>query len=195
MPEKWEFTEEDAMESPPVRIHRAKLAATTEEQVRRKTKTRQEAMEEMARVRKEHEDREFERGVGEFGKGAKRGVGLASRLGVGLLRGAGLVSKHLKGIKTEDQYIKNKEFYGMGEGLNPAFTPLGRLYDRNQPMELYFGRRGRKGMPEGAQTVYVTMQQGYSIEQLEPITGLTPNQLGRAIQYLKEKNLWQEEWE
>lgn len=83
----------------------------------------------------------------------------------------------------------------MGEGLNPAVTPLGRTFDRDNPMELYFGRKGRKGMPEGTQTVYSAMQQGYTIEQLEPITGLSPSQLLRAIQYLKQKKLWDETWD
>ena len=113
--------------------------------------------------------------------------------GKGVLKGVGLIAK-LKGIKTEDQMIKNKELYFQGSSLNPACTPLGRTYDRSNPWELYFGKRAGKGMPEGTQTVFVAMQQGYEVEQLEVVTGLNPQQLARSIQYLKEKKLWAEDW-
>lgn len=160
----------------------------------------------VARIRAERVGKQVGIDIKEKGKEAARtaveegpeimkgGVGLAARVGAGILKGAGLITK-LKGIKTEDQMIKNKHLYFMGEGLNPAFTPLGRTYDRHHPMELYFGRRRGRGVPEGAQTVYVALQQGYEVEQLEVITSLSPQQIMGAIQYLKEKRLWQEEWD
>ena len=118
---------------------------------------------------------------------------VAERLGKGVIKGAKLLGK-LKGVKTEDQVVKNKHLYFMGSSLNPRFTPLGRTYDRNNPMELYFGKKGRRWMPEGTQTVYAALQQGYTLEQLEVITGLSPTQISSSLQYLKEKNLWDETW-
>ncbi len=180
------------------------MAVTPEEHERRMAEGERVHAQALARTerlkKKSYEERTRE--IKELGEetikglegGITRSAGIASRLGVGILKGATMVGKHLKGIKTEDQYIKNKHLYFMGDSLNPAFTPLGRTFDRNNPMELYFGRRGR-GMPEGSMAVYAALQQGYEVEQLEVITGLSPQQLMRAIQYLKEKKLWNEDWD
>jgi len=97
-----------------------------------------------------------------------------------------------RGIRHPDSLIKNKEFY-FGSGMGAPISPIGRRIEN--PMELYFGRRGQGRMPEGTQTVLAAMQQGYEVEQLEPITGLNPNQIMRSIQYLKGKKLWREEWD
>ena len=129
--------------------------------------------------------------VSDVGETPSKAVGFAGSLGKSVIKGLGLI-KGMKGIKTEDQMIKNKELYFMGGGLNPALTPLGRPYSRDNPMELYFGRRQR-GAPEGANTIFVSLQQGYEIDQLEVITGMTPEQIGRSLQYLRSKNLIDDE--
>jgi hypothetical protein len=153
-----EFTEEEARRYPPVLIHKAKLEATTQEALRRR-----------------EPEREASKARGAMG-GVAKGVGKAAEsVGMGMVKGASLISR-LKGIKTEDEFIKNKGLYGMGSSLNPQFTPLGRTYDRNNPMELYFGK-GQRGAPPEAGVVLSAIEQGYTPDQLEVVTGLNPQQV------------------
>lgn len=164
---------------------------TSREEVRAQIGAKQKAEKEQ-----EVRARRWGRTRGKVVSGAenisRRPAGALMGIGGFLLRGAGLV-KSFKGIKSEDQMVKNKHLYFMGDGLNPRLTPLGRTFDRDNPMELYFGRRGRKGMPEGAQTVYAALQQGYDIEQLEVITGLSRGDISKSFVYLRQKGLIDEE--
>ncbi len=111
---------------------------------------------------------------------AKEALGVAEKFGVSIIRTAGLI-KHIKGIKTEDQYIKNKEFYGVG-GTSPGLDPWP---DVSYDMSLYgYGR----STPKGAADVLNALQAGYVVDQLEGVTGLTPVEINASLRYLVKTN-------
>jgi len=114
---------------------------------------------------------------------------------VGRVKGAlgGIVPQTIKlipkGLTHPDSLIRNRELYLPS---NPTATPLGRPI--TDWKELYFGR-SQRGMPEGTNIIFSAHQQGYTDDQLEVITGMQPPQISRCIQYLRQKGLWEEEWE
>ena len=122
--------------------------------------------------------------VGEAKRVGRQTVGLVTSVGIGLLKAAAL-TRHLKGIRHPDELI-DERMKPLYLPSNPQFTPLGRFMEN--PMELYFGR-SQRGMPPHTGVVYSALQQGYDADQLEVVTGLSPQQINRCLDYLKRKKL------
>lgn len=154
----------------------------------------QEAREALKRRASNERIKTFTRGTEKVSGGIeKAGGGLLSRLGHAALSAGGKALGGMRGLKTEDQIVHKKGLYFMGRGLNPRLTPLGQPFDRSNPWTLYGFNRNK--MPEGAGVVYQAMQQGYTIEQLQFVTNLSPSEIASSISFLKRNKMWEQEWD
>lgn len=127
------------------------------------------------RVEKGFEAAKKSGGIG--GRFLSAGIGI----GTAVLKGAGLVRK-IKGVTHPDKLIKNRGLY---LPVNTRFSPTGRIHEN--PMELYFGKG--QSVSQEARTVKVALEQGYTVDQLEMVTGLEVPQIKRAITELARKKL------
>lgn len=145
---------------------------------------REEKEEEREATRRGRERaKEVARAKRVVGTGVRRTVGIAETIGMQVIGGLGKVAS-IRGIRHPDTLIdpKAKNLY---LPTNPKFSPIGRKIEN--PMELYFGRGMR--MPPEAQGVLGALQEGYRPDQIEVVTGLTPQQVSRGIQYLRRHKL------
>lgn len=106
---------------------------------------------------------------------------LASVVGGGVSKGVKMI-RIPKGIRHPDSLIHRKELY---LPQNPAATPLGRKLE--DPMELYFP--GRSRLVQDANQVYYYLLQGRDMNELTVLTGLPPNRINAAVNYLMKRQV------
>ena len=172
------FTEEEAEETPPVLIHKAKLKATTEEQARRKSETeklRKERIKETIGLQRRKQDIKALETVREKATGTIISIFAAP---FRMMRGQRIVK--LRKPVHPDKLIKNKELY-LGSNMSEKLSPIGRRIDN--PMELYFGT---KTTEKDSMRVLGAIESGApDVNNISIMTGLNENRVIGALKYLQ----------
>jgi len=120
--------------------------------------------------------------IGGTATGALKG---GAKIGLTVIKGLGKIAFR-KGVRHPDSLIDPKARF-LYLPTNPKMTPLGHFMDN--PMELYFGSKRTRGVPPSARVVLSALQQGASIEQLEVVTSLSPQEINQSLRYLVDKKL------